>query len=66
MEIKHGVNTFDPQKAVKPIIEILHEEGIPISGIRQVFELVIKDAITHTAPYSPKEYKQTLETKRNG
>lgn len=66
MEIKNGLMTFDPRSAVKPIIQILHDKGIPIGGISQVFELVMKDAISHTVPYSPIEYKQTLETKRNG
>ena len=50
MEIKNGLMTFNPRSAVKPIIQILHDKSIPIAGISQVFELVMKDAISHTVP----------------
>lgn len=58
MEIKNGLMTFNPRSAVKPIIQILHDKGIPIGGISQVFELVMKDAISHTVPYDVQQFNK--------
>lgn len=64
MEIKNGLMTFDPRSAVKPIIQILHDKGIPIGGISQVFELVVKDAISHTVPYDVQKFNDELKKVR--
>lgn len=64
MEIKNGLMTFDPRSAVKPIIQILHDKGIPIGGIPQVFELVMKDAISHTVPYDVQKFNDELKKAR--
>ena len=64
MEIKNGLMTFNPRPAVKPIIQILHDKGIPRAGISQVFELVMKDAMSHTVPYDVQKYDNELKEVR--
>lgn len=61
MEINNGLMTFNPRSAVKPIIQILHDKGIPIAGISQVFELVMEDAISHTVPYDVQKFNDELK-----
>lgn len=64
MEIKNGLMTFNPRSAVKPIIQILHDKSIPIVGISQVFELVMKDAISNTVPYDVQKFNDELKEVR--
>lgn len=65
MEIKHGLTSFDPRTAVKPIVQVLHEQGIPIGGIPQVFELVMQDVISHSVPYNAKKFDKVLKGCKN-
>lgn len=48
---------FNIEKTVNEIIEVLHDNKIPISMFSFIFEKVQKKAEDYTIPYSPSQFK---------
>ena len=46
--------SFSIHSASERIVEVLHEEGIPIGHFQRVFDDVIQKVKYNTIPYSPK------------
>lgn len=48
---------FNIEKTVNEIIEVLHDNKVPIGMFQVIFEKVQKKAEDYTIPYSPRRFK---------